>query len=51
VTRHPVVATTRTRFHPFIPQRPNCRKDPKADRPENRILRSGTVPCVQKLTL
>jgi hypothetical protein len=51
VTRHPVVATTRTRFHPFIPQRPNCRKDPKADRPENRILRSGTIPCVQKLTL
>jgi hypothetical protein len=34
--RQPVVATTRTRLHPFMPPSPNRRKDPEPDMPENR---------------
>jgi hypothetical protein len=29
-----VVATTRTRSHPFMPPSPNRQKDPKSDMPE-----------------
>jgi hypothetical protein len=32
--RQPVVATTRTSSHPFIPSSPNRQKDPKSDMPE-----------------
>jgi hypothetical protein len=48
--RQPVVAATRTHFHPLISPSLAHRKDPEPDMPENQTLRSGTLSRAQKST-